>query len=40
VATSGPKWSSVTEAARTYISVARAQGLDTSELLHIIKEMT
>jgi GntR family transcriptional regulator len=40
VATSGPKWSSVTEAARTYIAAARAQGLDNSELLRIIKEMT
>jgi GntR family transcriptional regulator len=40
VAAAGPKWSSVTEAARSYIAVARAQGLETGELLRIIKEMT
>lgn len=40
VAETGPTMSSVTEAARNYIAVARAHGLGTGELVRIIKELT
>ena len=40
VASTGPELSSVIEAARSFIAIARSHGLGTGDLIRIIKELT